>query len=839
MAKENPTESQAPATAEQHTKKSLRAAIAESRWVTPIVWLSRIILGGTFVFSGFVKAIDPWGTVIKMEEYLQAMGLDTWVAVALPLAFLLFTIEFLLGVYIITGAYRKIAAWGTTLFMLVMLPLSLWIYIKNPVPDCGCFGDALVISNAATFWKNVVLTICAFWLLLFNRHARTLVMPGLQWIESIASVAFIVYIGWVGYIYQPLIDFRPYPVGSKLYSTTDVAEPEIFGIYERDGERIKLPIDSIPDDSWSFVERQEAVPQAARGAEESASQAAVFNEDGEDVTDEVLGNKEPTMVIFYSSLPDISLTTFYRTNSLQQYCESRNIDLIAIASATPQQVADFRDLSLSEFPIYLADESWIKEVVRGNPAVAYLSGGKIIWKSSLAAMTPDDFMSATAPKNPEGFKINDNKLLHSATGFYLLFIALLMTLSFIPRLARLIRRRKSRFIKDTAAVAALLIALSSCSSSHDEPDPEPPTRDVESATLIYMVASNNLSYNAANDLSEIIKAAEYIDTEVNRIFLFQRGISSIPGSYTSLWEIVNRNGAVEMVELKSYSDELSVVSPYFFTNVIADFTNIAPAKSYGLFLWSHASGWLPGKTEKAPQKSFGDDKGLSINIESLAEAIPDNLFRYIWCDCCFMGNIETQYALRNKAAYIVASPTEIMAEGAPYDIILPYVAASEPDIIGAAKKEFEYYSSPQVSSLGFTISVTNCSKLDNVASEAAQLLGGQYPFISVSPLQKYGSTQAVLPDNHYKGVTFYDFGHTFRSYAEVLGVNFAGFEQALYDAVIYKAATPKFRNIVIAPETFSGLTVNVPLDPTSYSHNETLDEFYRSLSWTKAVAPNY
>lgn len=828
---------------EQDDKHQCLQSFTSGKWNTLLVWIFRLILGGTFAFSGFVKAIDPWGTVIKMQEYLQAMGLASWSAVALPLTFLLFTLEFLLGIFILTGSYRRLAAWGAALFMAAMLPLTLWIYIKDPVPDCGCFGDALVISNAATFWKNVTLAAMSVWLILYNRHSRCLITPALQWIGFSGTVIFIVFIGWIGYIYQPLIDFRPYPVGSSLYTSSDTdPEPKIYGIYERDGHRITIPIDSIPDDSWTFVDRKETA--AGKAEKPDASHAALFDEEGEDVTDDVLGRGGDMMIICYSSLPGISATTFYRTNSLQQYCKSRGIDLIAIASATPEQIGEFRDLSLSEFPIYLADESWIKEVVRGNPAVVYLHDGKIIWKSSLAAMAPDDFMSAAAPKTPDGFKRNDNYILGSAAWIYLIFIALLMALSLIPRLARLIRHRKNRFIKDAGTVAVVLLSLANASCSSDKDNPEPPSDNKsDSAILIYMVGNNSLSSNIWDDLNEVYRGCERVQLDHNRVILFLAQPNEVPGYNMGLvgfYEVKRKpNGAFYLDRIRVFTKQDASLDPDFISQVMNEFRRMAPAETYGLFMWSHASGWLPGNnTASDPAKAFGDDNGKSIDIELLAGALPDGMFRYIWFDCCFMGAIEDLYALRYKASFIVASPTEIMAEGAPYQLILPELARKEPDLREAARKEFEYYSSPGIKSEGFTISITDCSRLDDVAREARNILADGYPYISVAGLQSYGSFRVLLPDLMTR-VTFYDFGQTFREYASVRDIDPSGFNKALENAVMYKAATPKFRNITIKPENYSGLSVHVPLAPSSLGYNAALADFYRTLSWTMAVCPQY
>lgn len=141
---------------------------AKDRLINFIVATARILLGITFVFSGFVKAVDPIGFVYKIEDYLISFQLTLFIPLALTFAIALILLEFLLGVLILLGLYRKTATSFAVLLMAVMTPLTLYIALANPVEDCGCFGDALVISNWATFYKNIVLIAFAIFLLVYH-----------------------------------------------------------------------------------------------------------------------------------------------------------------------------------------------------------------------------------------------------------------------------------------------------------------------------------------------------------------------------------------------------------------------------------------------------------------------------------------------------------------------------------------------------------------------------------------------------------------------------------------------------------------------------------------------
>lgn len=804
-----------------------------------LVWVARVLLGATFIFSGFTKAVDPWGTVYKLQEYFSVLHLGQFADVCLPLAFLLFTVEFMTGVCVITGCYKRLSVWISALFMAVMLPLTLWIAIKDPVSDCGCFGDAVTLSNWATFWKNVLLCIPVGWLIVYNRKAKSLVTPALQWIAFCLTVAFIIAVGWIGYIYQPIIDFRPYPVGKMFAedvsgSDDDEGEVEMFGIYEKDGERITLPLDSIPDDSWTFVGREmpEQTPENNRGKESSA--VAIYDaDDDSDVTSDVILAKGDQILIFFNSLADVSAASFYRINSLYNYCTENDIDMAAIASGSKEQIEEFRDLSLAEFPIYLADETWIKEVVRGNPGVVMLRDGKIVWKSSLAALAPEDFMSSEAPDDPIKFARDDRMILSSLTVLYLCALAILIVVSFIPAVIRILNSRKyNRFIKESSTVALILLTFgfSSCDSS-EKVEPKPVAK-CKTTTLIYMVANNSLSDSSIYDLAEIQKGCIDIDLDENKVFVYLAS----PIMDSGLYRIINDPTAGSRIGLiKAYGDELTSVDPKRMSQVVKDMTELAPADKYGIIFWSHATGWLPATNKTAPAKAFGDDFGHSMDIADIAEALPDGMMDYIWFDCCLMGGIEDCYTLRHKADYIVGSPTEIMSEGAPYDIILPFLANEEFDVVTAAKKEYEYYAAKSSGSLGFTISIVDCSVLDDLAYAARDIVAPSYPYISTASLQSYGAHTITQPGGSRSRVTFYDLGQVFERYCEQRGKSYSAFRDALDKAVIYKASTPKFGTITIDKKHFSGLSVYVPLSPDAAGYNQWLNDFYFSLPWPKAI----
>lgn len=231
-------------------------------------WISnffRIVIGIVFVFSGFVKVVDPLGVQYKFVDYFLAMGLDFLQPMALTFGLLLSIAELMIGISLLFNLKPKLGAWGTLLFMGVFLPLTLWIAIANPVHDCGCFGDALVISNWATLWKNVVIMFMTIIVFLQRRKFKSTLPSAVQWASLIVVAGVVISIGAYSVKHLPVLDFRPYRIGENIREGMNVPESEkdnvpeyeITLIYENieTGETREFVVDELPDENtWEWKE---------------------------------------------------------------------------------------------------------------------------------------------------------------------------------------------------------------------------------------------------------------------------------------------------------------------------------------------------------------------------------------------------------------------------------------------------------------------------------------------------------------------------------------------------------------------------------------------------------
>ena len=410
----------------------LKEFISNARFISATVWIARIVIGSCFIFAGFAKADDPWGMVFKIEQYLSAWGFSEPRSLVVAAAFAIAVIEFILGVAVLLGIYRRIAPRGVALMMLVFLPLTGYIAFTSPVDDCGCFGDAWVISNTMTFVKNILLTILTIPLLLWNRKIATVFTPGLQWIVSTISTTYIFIVAMVGYHIQPLVDFRPFPIGSALISDYDTQESSTVFIYRKDGIDKEFEADKLPsrESGWEFV---------ARKAVETTSNIPFIIEDknGDDITEELLGYTDSDRLLLI--IPEPSRTDLASTMQINQLWRMTSaVDSVAmialIGDADTDDIDKWKDLSMAEYPIYSAESTSLKALSRGLISAVYIHQGTISAKISMSALSTEDLLKAendnTGIENALSF--NGKKLLQWLSILY--FGALcVMFLAALPR----------------------------------------------------------------------------------------------------------------------------------------------------------------------------------------------------------------------------------------------------------------------------------------------------------------------------------------------------------------------------------------------------------------------
>lgn len=355
------------------------------------VLAARVLTGGLFIFSGFVKAVDLWGFIFKIEEYFALVDFTAPRSVSLSFALIIASFEFVSGVLLLTGAYRRSVVILMTLLMAVFDILTFYLWIADPIPDCGCFGDAWVLSNGATFFKNVVLTAMLLFLLANNKKVKlSLYKPAVQWIPTFLSVFYIATVGLVCYNIQPQIDFRPYPVGREmaLIHNDDDEIENVMYIYTDGTTQKTFPADSLPGDGWEFVDVAET--NGAGRAENDIF--SVFDRD-EDVSEEIFDDAPRRFLLVIPELSRADISFSYFVNNLYRLCRKNGIELTALVATNDRGIEWWRDLSLAEYDCFTAEDTSLKELARGNMSLVYLENGVIKWKSTVSSVYDTDIES--------------------------------------------------------------------------------------------------------------------------------------------------------------------------------------------------------------------------------------------------------------------------------------------------------------------------------------------------------------------------------------------------------------------------------------------------------------
>ena len=377
-----------------------------------VVNIARLVLAVTFILSGFVKAVDPLGTQYKITDYLEAMHLGGLLPdlAALGLSVILSAAEFCLGVFLLFAIQRRLTSRLILLMMVVMTPLTLWLALANPISDCGCFGDAVVLTNWQTFLKNVVLLACAIVVARWPQEMFRFISQSNQWIVINYSVLFILGIAaWCLY-YLPLFDFRPYHIGTNLREQ-----------WERTMEGEDLPYADF------FIELDNG-------------------EDYEEVTEQVLNDTSYVFLLVSPYLEQADDSRLDLINELYEYAREHSYAFYCLTSSTQKDVDRWKGITGAEYPFCQTDGITLKTVIRSNPGMVLLKNGTIIRKWSHNDLPELSEAQASQPlEQLEIGQMPDNNVPKRIATLMLWFVLPLALLSLADRMwmwTRWLRRRK-------------------------------------------------------------------------------------------------------------------------------------------------------------------------------------------------------------------------------------------------------------------------------------------------------------------------------------------------------------------------------------------------------------
>jgi uncharacterized membrane protein YphA (DoxX/SURF4 family)/peroxiredoxin len=308
-----------------------------------LVLLSRIIVAITFIFSGFVKLVDPLGSSYKFQEYFSfdVLNLEFLIPYALPFSIFLILAEIMLGVLLLVGFKPKFTVWSLLILITVFLFLTWYSAFYDKVTDCGCFGDAVKLSNWGTFYKNVVLVLLILILVKGYKHIKPLVSLNFSRWTSFLSFLVFLYIIYYVLVHLPILDFRPYAIGKNIPAGME---------YHGD---VDPPIHDF------FLE----------------------SNDGENLTNAVLDADKVMLVVSYN-LDKSDKEGFTKIKDVTDKAIVLGYTVYALSASMNEDFIEIKNQYNLNFEMLFCDETALKTIIRANPGVLILNKGTIKDKRS-------------------------------------------------------------------------------------------------------------------------------------------------------------------------------------------------------------------------------------------------------------------------------------------------------------------------------------------------------------------------------------------------------------------------------------------------------------------------
>jgi uncharacterized membrane protein YphA (DoxX/SURF4 family) len=351
-----------------------------------LISVSRIIVGLVFIFSGIVKAIDPLGSAYKFHDYFQAFNIGFLNQLSLPLAILLCTAEFIAGFSVLTGLRQKAGIWVVMVLMVIFTPLTFILALTNPVSDCGCFGDAIHLTNWQTFGKNIILIALVIVLYRSKKNVRNILGTFTEFALITSTILLFILFSLANLRYLPVLDFLPYKTGVKIADKMVVPEGvpvdvyQTTFIYEKDGVKKEFSLNNYPadDTTWKFVDQKSVLIK--KGYQPPIHDFSITSMNGEDLTQKILSNPRYSILMISKKLSEVGKKHLSDAFELGYYCIGNGIDFYILTASETNEVKNYNN----GLEFCSVDETTLKTMLRANPGYILLKDGTIIGKWSWA-----------------------------------------------------------------------------------------------------------------------------------------------------------------------------------------------------------------------------------------------------------------------------------------------------------------------------------------------------------------------------------------------------------------------------------------------------------------------
>ena len=393
---------------------------------------ARILLGALFIFSGFVKGVDPWGSTYKFIDYFTAFNMSWMQPAAFTLAVVQNTVELVIGVALILGLRMKETAWGVSLFMVFYTFLTFILALTNPVSDCGCFGDALILTNWQTFYKNLILMAPTVVVFVYRKKYRPAYSPVGEWIWVAMITAVVVGISMHCYRHLPWLDFRPYRIGADITHGMTIPEGmpadeyDSTVIMEKDGVTKEFPVNNYPWNDTTWIYKDVRTVLVKKGYTPPIHDFSIATGEGEDITDDVLSHEGYTFLLVAHRLNKSNRQALDKASDIADFCNEHGHRFYCLTASPQAEIGRLKSELGLTYDFCFTDEITLKTIVRANPGLVLLQKGTVLGKWHYNNM-PDAASLKPNPNNLLSFSLtqqaakSDNHLI---TGLLLAFFCL-------------------------------------------------------------------------------------------------------------------------------------------------------------------------------------------------------------------------------------------------------------------------------------------------------------------------------------------------------------------------------------------------------------------------------
>lgn len=401
-------------------------------------FISRLILGIVLIFSGFVKGVDPLGSTYKFIDYFNAFNLGFLEPIAVVLAFLLAAVEFIIGISLIFRFRYRLAAWALLIFMSFFTLITFVLALTNPVSDCGCFGDAIIMTNWQTFFKNLILIPFVLHIFWFRRAGQDAFRPSYSWLAIMVFTTFFLGIELHAYRHLPLLDFRPYSVGTNIPEKMSIPEGAMqdefktFLYYEKDGTVEEFTEDNFPweDTTWTYVDSKHTLVK--KGYEPPIHDFTIVDDSDTDITSDLLSDEGYGFLLVATHIEDADIQALQYASRLAAWCGQAGHSFYCTTASGEQEIEEIRQSLDPAFDFHTTDEITLKTIVRSNPGLLLIKEGCILGKWAYRDFpTLEDFEKILPSIMTASRQTGENRIL----GFFIVLFMLIATgiYLFIPR----------------------------------------------------------------------------------------------------------------------------------------------------------------------------------------------------------------------------------------------------------------------------------------------------------------------------------------------------------------------------------------------------------------------